>query len=164
MAAQDPLAEYFATSPRQSAGLSGRADTRGAVDQALNELRIPAEIDSDGDWRIETDVGPFLLVIDRDNGDVVLVQTLRVMDKEATEYADDMHALLLLNLEAEGARFAALTESEDANLLVLTSRVKAGALGRDTLETMLRDSMRLSRRLEELVGPEPESDTLERLE
>jgi hypothetical protein len=156
--AQDPLAEFFAGAPRQSADLAGRDGTRGDVDRALNELQIPAEVDSDGDWRIQTDVGPFLLVIDRDNGDVVVIQTLRVMEGEASDYADDMHALLLLNLEAEGARFAALRESEDANLLVLTSRVKAGALRRDTLETMLRDSMRLSRRLDELVTTPPDAE------
>jgi hypothetical protein len=158
LSAQDQLAEYFTASPRQSAELSGREGTRAAVDAALNELRVPATIDDDGDWRIQADVGPFLLVIDRVNGDVVTIQTLRVMDKEPREYADDMHALLLLNLEAEGdARFAALREDEDANMLVLTARVRADAVGRASVESMLRDAMRLSRRLDELVVSPPET-------
>ena len=128
------------------------------MDAALNELRVPATIDDDGDWRIQSDVGPFLLVIDRGNGDVVLIQTLRVMDKDPHEYADDMHALLLLNLEADGAaRFAALREGEDANMLVLTARVRADAIDRASVESMLRDAMRQSRRLDELVTTVPET-------
>lgn len=158
MSGPDQLAEYFTASPRQSAELSGRDGARGAVDTVLNELRVPATIDDDGDWRLQSDVGPFLLVIDRANGDVVLIQTLRVMDKDPREYADDMHALLLLNLEADGgARFAALREGEDANMLVLTARVGAEEVTRATVETMLRDAMRQSRRLDELVTTVPEA-------
>jgi hypothetical protein len=147
----DPLAEYFADSPRQSAGLSGRTGLHGQVDGILNELEVPADVDADGDWRVQTDVGPFLLVVDKVNGDLVTIQTIRNMEQGIGDYADDMHLLMLLNLDAQGARFAALKDV-DTDLLVLTARVSADAVSREAVEAMLRDSMRLSRRLDEIVG------------
>jgi hypothetical protein len=150
VSAQDPLAEFFVSTPRGAAGATGRDGTHGAVDEALDALRVPATLDGDGDWRFESDVGPFLLVLDRANGDLVLLQTIRTMEQEPSSYADDMHFLLLLNLEAEGARFAALKDGE-MNLLVLTSRLEPEAVRTASVEAMLVDAMSLSRRLDELV-------------
>lgn len=152
--AADPLAEFFAASPRDSAGLSGRSGVQGDVDAALNDLRVPATLDADGDWRLQTDVGPFLLVLDKSNGDLVALQTIRRMEGASTDYADDMHVLLLLNLDANGACFAALRDG-DVDLLVLTARVRADSVSRDSVEALLRDAMRLSRRLDEVAGNEP---------
>jgi hypothetical protein len=154
VSAADPLAEFFSASPRGSAELAGRSETRGEVDEILNDLAVPADVDADGDWRFETDVGPFLIVIDKSNGDLVAVQTIRVMET-LEDHADDMYLLMQLNLEAEGARFAGLRDG-DVDLLILTSRVRAAAVSQVSVETMLADAMRLSRRLDEVAGKTPE--------
>ena len=148
----DPLAEFFATAPRGAAGLSGRDGTHGEVDAILNQLEVPATVDADGDWRFETDVGPFLLVLDKANGDLVVVQTIRVMEQGLEAYADDMYFLLQLNVDAEGAHFAGLRDGE-VDLLILTSRLAPGAIARETVQTMLCHALRLSRRLDELNAP-----------
>jgi hypothetical protein len=150
VAAPDPLAEYFEVSPRGSAGLAGRDGLEGDVDAILNELEIPADIDDDGDWRFGTDVGPFLLVIDKGLGDLVAVQTIRKMAR-LEDHAADMYVLLQLNLEAEGARFAALNDG-DTDLLLLTARLRPEDVSLESVEAMLHDTMALSRRLDELVG------------
>ena len=92
--------------------------------------------------------------MDKLNGDLVALQTIRHVEGESKDYVDDMHVLLLLNLEAEGARFAALRDGE-ADLLVLTARVHPGNVARESVETMLLDSFRLSRRLDEVTGNAP---------
>jgi hypothetical protein len=155
VSAADPLADFFTATPRHSAELTGRGDTRGEVDQILNELEVPATVDADGDWRFETDVGPFLIVIDKSNGDLVALQTIRVMDEGLESHADDMYLLMQLNLEAEGARFAGLRDGE-VDLLILTSRVTADAISPLSVQTMLVDAMRLSRRLDEVAAQAPE--------
>jgi hypothetical protein len=121
------------------------------VDAILKELQVPAEIDADGDWRLQTDVGPFLLVIDGENGDLVAIQTIRDMGPPITTHAEDMYLLMRLNLEAVGACFAALKDGA-TDLLVLAARVTADAVTRESVEKMLGDAMRLSRRLDELAG------------
>ena len=130
------------------AGLSGR------VDRILEELQVAAAIDADGDWRLQTDAGPFLLVIDRDNGDLVAIQKIREMKPAIADHADVMYLLMRLNLEAEGACFAAL-EDGDTDLLILAARLGADAVTRESVESMLRDAARLSRRLDEATGSPP---------
>jgi hypothetical protein len=146
----DPLADFFVVSPRGSAELAGRDGVQGTVDAILNELEVPAELDADGDWRVETDVGPFLLVIDKALGDLVAIQTIRKMDR-LEDHAADMYVLLQLNLEAEGARFAALNDG-DTDLLLLTARLRPDDVSLESVGTMLYDTLRLSRTLDELVG------------
>jgi hypothetical protein len=146
----DPLADFFVVSPRGSAELAGRDGVQGTVDAILNELEVPAELDADGDWRVETDVGPFLLVIDKALGDLVAIQTIRKMDR-LEDHAADMYVLLQLNLEAEGARFAALNDG-DTDLLLLTARLRPDDVSLESVGTMLHDTLRLSRTLDELVG------------
>ncbi|MEA2308457.1 MAG: hypothetical protein QOI65_743 [Thermoleophilaceae bacterium] len=150
MSPSDPLADYFVVSPRGSAELAGRDGVQGTVDAILNELEVPAELDADGDWRVETDVGPFLLVIDKALGDLVAIQTIRKMDR-LEDHAADMYVLLQLNLEAEGARFAALNDG-DTDLLLLTARLRPDDVSLESVGTMLHDTLRLSRTLDELVG------------
>jgi hypothetical protein len=130
---------------------AARAGLAGRVDAILEELGLAAEVDPDGDWRLETDVGPFMLVVDRANGDLVAIQTIRKMEPPVDAYAEDMHLLMLLNVDAAGACFAALSD-DDTDLLILTSRVKADAVTRESVEAMLDDAMRLSRRLDEVTG------------
>jgi hypothetical protein len=127
-----------------------RAGLHGRVDAILAELGIEPALDGDGDWRIETEVGPFMLVVDRDNGDLVALQTIRSIDGPLAEEAELMHMLLQLNVEAGGARFGAVS-GRDANLLVLSARVAATGVSREAVETMLADATRLSRRLDELA-------------
>ncbi|MEA2367307.1 MAG: hypothetical protein QOH38_25 [Thermoleophilaceae bacterium] len=150
MSPSDLLADYFVVSPRGSAELAGRDGVQGTVDAILNELEVPAELDADGDWRVETDVGPFLLVIDKALGDLVAIQTIRKMDR-LEDHAADMYVLLQLNLEAEGARFAALNDG-DTDLLLLTARLRPDDVSLESVGTMLHDTLRLSRTLDELVG------------
>jgi Putative bacterial sensory transduction regulator len=128
-----------------------RTGLAGRVDEILSELGMRAELDADGDWRVETDAGPFLLVIDRDNGDLVAIQTIRTMAPPLADHADLMYLLMRLNLEAEGAAFGALKDG-DTDLLILAARVGAGDVTRDRIAAMLRSATRLSARLDELVG------------
>jgi hypothetical protein len=133
---------------------AARAGLPGRVDEILDELGITTEVDADGDWRLETGAGSFLLVIDRSNGDLVAIQTIRKMERGAEAYAEDMQLLMRLNVDAAGACFAALSE-RDTNLLILAARVKADAVSRESVETMLGDATRLSRRLDEVTGYSP---------
>ncbi|HKP90998.1 MAG TPA: hypothetical protein VJT75_13610 [Thermoleophilaceae bacterium] len=127
-----------------------RPGLHGEVDRILAELGIEPELDGDGDWRIETEAGPFMLVVDRENGDLVALQTIRSITGPLAEEAELMHALLQLNVEATGAAYGAVA-GRDANLLVLSARVEAADVTRDRVERMLGDATRLSRRLDELA-------------
>jgi hypothetical protein len=146
----DALEEFFVTSPRGSAELGGRDGLQGRVDAILNELEVPAELDADGDWRIASDAGPFLLLIDKALGDLVVIQTIRKTER-IEDHAADMYVLLQLNLEAEGARFAALNDG-DTDLLLLTARLRPDDVSVESVRAMLHDALRLSRTLDELVG------------
>jgi hypothetical protein len=151
----DELAEFYAATPRQSPGLSGRSGLHGQVDEILNALQLPAEVDKDGDWKLTTDVGPFLLIVDKESYDLVVVQTIQSMERKVKNSADEMYVLLALNFSAHGiARFGAIKDG-DSNLLVLTARIRSDEVTRERIETMLRDCMRLSRRVDELLGNEP---------
>jgi hypothetical protein len=127
-----------------------RTGIHAAVDGILTELGIEPELDGDGDWRIDTEAGPFMLVVDRDNGDLVALQTIRAIEGPLAEEAELMHTLLQLNVEAAGASYGAVS-GRDANLLVLCARVAAADVSRENVETMLADATRLSRRLDELA-------------
>jgi hypothetical protein len=127
-----------------------RTGLAGRVDGILSELGIAAEVDADGDWRVETDSGPFLLVIDRDNGDLVAIQTIRTMAPPLADHAELMYLLMRLNLEADGAAFAGLKDG-DTDLLILAARVAAEEVTRDSVAAMLRSATRMSARLDQLV-------------
>jgi hypothetical protein len=151
MIPDDPLAEFYAATPRESSGLSDRSGAYGDVDAALNELEVPATLDDDGDWTLETDVGQIALLIDDITGDLVVVQSLM----EAEDSPDFMHALLRLNFETRGlASFGAITQG-GKNIFVITGRVAADDVSRETVQRLLVDGMRLSRRLDELLGTAP---------
>ena len=151
----DPLAEYYVATPRQASGLSGRTGVHGQVDQILNELRILAEVDKDGDWKLTTDVGPFLLIVEKEHSDLVAVQTIQSMEKKVEKSSDEMYVLLALNFEARGlARFGTVKDGGQ-DLLVLTARLAPGTISREAVEGMLGDCFRLSRRVDELLGNEP---------
>jgi hypothetical protein len=128
-----------------------RTGVAGRVDAILSELGIAAEVDADGDWRVETDAGAFLLVVDRDNGDLVAIQTIRTMAPPLADHADLMYLLMRLNLEADGAAFAGLKDG-DTDLLILAARVPADAVTRESVDGMLAAATRLSGRLDELIG------------
>jgi Putative bacterial sensory transduction regulator len=127
-----------------------RAGLHGRVDAILAELGYAAELDGDGDWRIQTGSGPFMIVVDRENGDLVAFQTIRSIEGPLAEEAELMHMLLQLNVEATGAAFGAVT-GRDADLLVLCSRVPADEVTRERVEALLADATRLSARLDELA-------------
>jgi hypothetical protein len=91
-----------------------------------------------------------MLVVDRENGDLVALQTIRSIQGPLAEEAELMHLLLQLNVEAEGACYGAVT-GRDANLLVLCSRLKPDEVSRERVDAMLRDATRLSRRLDDLA-------------
>jgi hypothetical protein len=130
---------------------AGRSGVHGRVDAILAELGLATTVDADGDWAVESDVGPFLLVIEKGSEDLVFIQTLQRLEGGPEGYAGEMHALLLLNMEAEGAAFAALRDRE-SDLLVIASRVGHDRISRESVEKMLDDAMRLSRRLDELAA------------
>jgi hypothetical protein len=155
MNAPDPLAEFYAASPRHSAALGGRSGVHAQVDSALNELQVPATLDQDGDWKLQTDVGPFLLVVDKESSDLVAIQTLQSMEKKAKNSADEMHGLLALNFEARGIARFGVVKDNNQNLLVLTARLAPEEISTEGVQRMLRDCFRLSRRLDVLLGNAP---------
>lgn len=133
---------------------SARGGVHAQVDAILSELPVSAELDADGDWKLETDAGAFLLMIEKESSDLVLVQTIQAME-EVEGAAGEMSVLLALNFGARGiARFGAVTAGDRA-LLVLTARLAPDAISREGVEAMLRDSLRLSRRVDELARNAP---------
>jgi hypothetical protein len=154
--ARDPLADFFTATPRRSAGLSGRGGLHGEVDLILEQLRVPATLDADGDWHIDSDVGPFLLVVD-EGGELVLIQKIGEVEDGLEDSSVGMNFLLRMNFEARGACFAMLEDDEDGELFVLTARLPAGGVTREAVEGMVADAMRLSRRLEEVAGDPAEA-------
>jgi hypothetical protein len=152
--AGESLDPYYVQTQRYSSNLGGREGLRGQVDAYLNELRVPCTLDQDGDWRFQSDVGPFLMVLDRDTQDLVVIQTIQAMERRPKHHADEMHVLLGLNYDAEGARFAAIKDG-GKDLLVLTSRLHPDELDGVRFEKLLADCMRLSRRIDELTGAVP---------
>ncbi len=148
MIPDDPLAAFYASTPRRSGELTGRSAAYGDVDSALNELEVPAVLDDDGDWTLETDVGQIALIVDDVTGDLVAIQSLM----EADDSPDFMHALLRLNFEARGlASFGAITQGSK-NVFVIAARVSGDEISRESVQRVLVDTMRLSRRLDELLG------------
>ena len=128
-----------------------REGLRGQVDEILDQLGVDVEVDSDGDWRLRTEVGEFLLVVDGDNGDLVALQTIQEMPPPRDAHVDLMYLLLRMNVEARGACFAALQDGDD-EMLVLAARVAADDVDRATVEAMLAAAKRISGRLDELTA------------
>ena len=155
MNAPDPLAEFYAASPRHSAALGGRSGVHGQVDSALNELQVPATLDQDGDWKLQTDVGPFLLVVDKQSSDLIVIQTLQSIERKVKNFADEMHGLLALNFEARGIARFGIVKDDNQNLLVLTARLAPDEISTQAVQRLLGDCFRLSRRLDELLGNAP---------
>jgi hypothetical protein len=153
-AAGDRLAEFYAATQRYSPQLGGRDGVRGQVDAILNELQIPASLDKDGDWRLAADVGNFVLLLEPETQDLVVVQHMETLSSRTSKHADGMLLLLLLNYEARGATFSAVNEG-GKKLLMLSARLPSAGLDRAALEGLLADAMRLSRRLDEVLGNEP---------
>jgi hypothetical protein len=149
--AGESLAPYYAGSPRYSPALGGRSGLHGQVDALINELQVPCTLDQDGDWRLHSDVGQFILMVDRIRGDLAVVQTVQVMQRRPRSYGDLLHKLLKLNFDAEGARFAAV-EDQGQEIVVLTARLRPDEIDAERLERMLEQAMRLSRRLDEVLG------------
>jgi hypothetical protein len=152
-AAGDRLAEFFAATQRYSPQLGGRDGLRGQVDSILNELQIPASLDKDGDWRFASDVGPFFLLVEPATQDLVAVQHIETLSSRPSKHADGMLVLLLLNYEARGAAFSAVNEG-GKKLLMLSGRIPSAAVDRGSVEGLLADAMRISRRLDEVLGKE----------
>lgn len=154
----DPLAEFYSATPRQPAGLSGRAGLEGQVDAIVEELGLPAELVDGGNLRLGSDVGDFLLIVDDETSDLVALQSLQSLDS-VEGAAEEMYGLLRLNYEARGvASFGALKDQGE-DFLVLTARVGADAVSRGSVETMLADCFALSRRVQELLGEAPAGAT-----
>ena len=153
MNTSDPLAEFYSSTPRESRDLSGRTGTYGAVDAALNELRLPAALDDDGDWKLESDVGRLNMLVDELTGDFVVIQSLHAM--EVQDSTDFMHALLRLNFDTRGfARFGAIFQGGQ-NIFVITARVPGGEVSAASVGQLVGDAMRLSRRLDALLAGPP---------
>ena len=150
----DPLAPFFVTTPRRSPNLSGRDGFRGRVDAIVNELALPAQIDPDGDWAFETDVGRVLLIVDNETQDLLAMQIIQAMERKPNQHADVMHLLLSLNLKAVGAYYACASFGDDS-FFVLTARRRPHELTSQSVQEMLADCLRESRRFDEMVGSAP---------
>ena len=108
-------------------------------------------MDRDGDWRLETDVGAFILMVDSRTQDLMAIQTIKKMDRKPKHHADEMYLLLLMNLEARGACFSAVREGK-SELLTLSSRLRPDEISRESVQEMLASALRLSRRLDEVMA------------
>lgn len=134
-----------------SAAGGPREGARGRIDAMLAAIGARATVDADGDWLLETDAGPFLLVLDGDNGDLVALQTIATLEDGPAAVAEDLYMLMRLNVEASGACFAGLKDGE-LDMLVLCSRVPADEIAEESVARMLADATRLSRRLDEVTA------------
>ena len=151
----DLLADYYRTTARYSPQLGGRDGLRGQIDAIVNELGLPASLDRDGDWRFAADVGEFLLIIDSASGDLVVVQNVQTLAGRPKNHVDELMGLLRLNLEGHGtARFSAVRDG-GKDVLVISARIHADAVARESVERLLADAMLLSRALDQALGNEP---------
>jgi hypothetical protein len=147
--------EYFRSVARYSPQLGGRDGLRGIIDGILNELQIPATLDQDGDWRFQSDVGPWFLILESDGRHLTLLQNIEAIDGRPKNSADSMLLLLLMNYEAPGlARFSAVQDN-NKKVLVLSSRMPVSEVDREGVEKLLTDGMRLSRTVDEALGKAP---------
>lgn len=150
----DRLAQYFAATQRHSPQLGGRDGVRGTVDAIVNELRLPAALDGDGDWRFPTDVGTVLIVWHDDLRKLRVVQVVDRLKGRPKGNADLMLGLLRLNMDAETACFAVAQDSGE-DYVAITGLVPEAEVTRDEVERVLEDVLRLSRQLDELLGNAP---------
>src|SRR5689334_17026381 len=112
-AAADPLSRFYSPAARRSPELGGRKGIYGHVDALLNHLRVPAEIDPDGDWLLPTDAGQFTLFVREVDQRLIVRQKVMTIESNPAEYATDVQLLMLLNLECEGAAFASQSGPDD---------------------------------------------------
>jgi hypothetical protein len=90
-----------------------------------------------------------------ESSDLVALQPIQSMEKKVKNSSDEMYVLLALNFEARGlARFGTVKDGGQ-DLLVLTARLAPETISRASVEGMLTDCFRLSRRVDELLGNEP---------
>jgi hypothetical protein len=156
--AVDPLERFYSTTPRKQPKFDSREGIRGHVDAMLAHLRIPCEIDPDGDWLIENDSGRFTLFVRPADERIVLRQKVMTLDSDVSSYAEDLELLLEMNLRAEGACFA-LQGVQDRFMVVLTGQLPCDELDAQKFASMLESAFRLSYELDEVLGEdEPEPD------
>ena len=140
----DPLAAYYTRSPRYSSQLGGRQGVRGQVDALLNELQIPATLDADGDWNLTNDAGNFTLFVRESDQRVVVRQVFNRLASNLKKHAGLMHALLLMNLDNEGACFASQDATGGGYVIVLTGQKPYDRLNREELLELLGAAFKLS--------------------
>jgi hypothetical protein len=151
---QDRLGPYFAATQRYSPQLGGREGVRGMIDAIVNDLQLPCALDKDGDWRFETDVGPVLLIWREDERKLRALQVLDKVAGRPKSNADLLLALLRLNMDAETACFAIAHDSGE-DYAAITGLLPAEEISRDELARVIEDVLRLSRKVDELLGRAP---------
>ena len=150
----DPLAAYYTRSPRYSSQLGGRQGVRGQVDALLNELQIPATLDADGDWNLTNDAGNFTLFVRESDQRVVVRQVFNRLASNLKKHAGLMHALLLMNLDNEGACFASQDATGGGYVIVLTGQKPYDRLNREELLELLGAAFKLSTQFDRAVAGE----------
>jgi hypothetical protein len=150
--AADPLARFYSPEARKSPDLGGRKGIYGHVDALLNHLRVPAEIDPDGDWLLPTEVGQFTLFVREVDQRLIVRQKVMTIESDPAEYATDVQLLMLLNLECEGAAFASQSGPDDTIMMVLTGQVPWEGLDAERLSNLLEAAFGLSRVLDDALS------------
>jgi hypothetical protein len=156
--ATDPLDRFYGTVGRMAPGLGGREGIRGHVDALLGYLRIPARLDSDGDWLLHNDAGQFALFARETDRTLVLRQKIMSIDGDPAAYAQDLQVLLMLNLDCEGVCFGMQSGEGDDYMVVLTGQVPWEGLDADRLAGLLAAGFELSADLDDVLSddePEP---------
>jgi hypothetical protein len=149
----DALAPYYVSSPRFSSQLGGRNGIRGTVDSLLNELQVPATLDADGDWNLTNDAGQFLLFARDEDRKLVLRQKFVDLGDNLKKHASQMHALLLMNLDNEGACFASqMNQTTGKYTIVLTGQKSYDKLDRDEFLELLEAAFKLSKEFDDVVA------------
>jgi hypothetical protein len=149
--AADPLARFYSPADRRSPDLTGRKGIYGHVDALLNHLRVPAEIDPDGDWLLPTDAGEFTLFARDTDKRLVIRQKVLTLDTDLADYASDLQLLMLLNLDCEGACFASQRGPDETFMVVLTGQVPWEGLDTQTLGGLLEAAFTLARDLDDAL-------------
>src|SRR3954463_2007530 len=150
--AADPLARFYAPSGRESPELGGRKGIYGHVDALLNHLRVPAEIDPDGDWLLPTDAGRFTLFVRDTDKRLIVRQKVMTIDGDLADYSADLQLLMLMNLECEGAAFASQRGPDDTIMVVLTGQLPWEGLDAEKLGGLLEAAFSLARDLDDALN------------
>src|SRR5687767_5770729 len=127
---------------------------RGVIDAIVNELELPCALDSDGDWRFTTDVGPVLLIWREDEQKLRVLQVLDRIGGRPKSNADLLLGLLRLNMDAETACFAVAQDSGE-DYAAITGLLPAAEVTRQEVERVVEDVLRMSRIVDELTGNAP---------